>query len=74
MKATRHGRIVQVEKFRQEDVLVGDRVVKRQLYTDDDGNRFILRKDGSLVLVAYHTDESWNRTRRYYRMVEGGIK
>ena len=71
MKALRHGRIVQVEKFRQEDVLIGDKVVKRQLYTDDDGNRYIKRKDGGLSLVKYHTERSMTHVHMYYVIVEG---
>lgn len=71
MKATRHGRIVQVEKFRQEDVLIGDKVVKRQLYTDDNGNRYIKRKDGSLVLVKYNTERSMTCVHMYYVIAEG---
>ena len=71
MKATRHGRIVQVEKFRQEDVLVRDKVVKRQLYTDDDGNRYIKRKDGSLSLVKLHIARSMTHVHIYYVIAEG---
>ena len=71
MKASRNGRKVQVEKFRQEDVLIGDKVVKRQLYTGDDGNRYIKRKDGSLVLVKYHTARSMTNVHMYYVIVEG---
>ena len=71
MKATRHGRIVQVEKFRKEDVFIGDKVVKRQLYTDDDGNRYIKRKDGSLSLVKYHSGNNGFVVFGYYVIVEG---
>lgn len=71
MKASRNGRKVHVEKSRQADVSVGDRVVKRMLYTDDDGNRYIKRKDGSLSLVKYHTERSMTHVHMYYVIVEG---
>ncbi len=71
MKASRNSRIVQVEKFRQADVLVGDRVVKRMLYTDSTGNRYIKRKDGSLSLVKYHTERSMYHVHMYYVIAEG---
>ena len=71
MKALRNGRKVQVEKFRQADVLVGDRVVKRMLYTDSTGNRYIKRKDGSLSLVKYHSGNNGYMMYRYYRIAEG---
>lgn len=71
MKATRYGREVQVEKFRKDDVLIGDKVVKRQLYTDGTGNRYIKRKDGSLSLVKFHTERSINHVHMYYVIAEG---
>ena len=52
MKAKYLGRYIQVEKHHEATVLIDGKVVVRRIYKDEDGRRFIKRRDGSLVQVV----------------------
>lgn len=73
MRASYLGRDIQVEKFRKDRVLIGDSVVVRTIYRDDDDRRFIKDRNGDLHrLVFTGSDNSmvciWHHS---YEIMEG---
>ena len=59
MKAKYLGRYIQVEKHHEATVLIDGKVVVRRIYKDEDGRRFIKRRDGSLALVVSKIGITW---------------
>ena len=63
-----NGRYIQVKKLRKDRVLIGEKLVERQIYIDENGVRYIRQRDG-LKVVAFRSGNNGVICYWYYEIV-----